>query len=505
MALGSSCSSAAKARNVALLALSVFVAAANLAPSVAQAQASAPVTATGLPDFTNLVERVESGVVNIRTTAKAPSRNGATDDPFELFRWFFGPDFRGVPGGPPSGSRDPRGDFPGDDSDSEVPRGVGSGFFISTDGYIVTNHHVVDDATDIYVTLPDKREFKAKVIGSDQRTDVALIKIDLNNTPKLPIGDPSRLRKGEWVVAIGSPFGLESTVTAGIVSAKGRDTGDYLPFIQTDVAVNPGNSGGPLLNMRGEVVGVNSQIISRNGGFMGISLSIPIDDAMRVVEQLRTGGRVSRGRIGVQIGEVTKEIAEAIGLGRASGALIRLVEEGSPAEKAGIEAGDVLLKFDNVTIDRYTDLPRTVGNARPGAKVTVKVWRKGTTRDLLLTVAEMEPDKVANAKPEKSETQQAANSFGLNVVELTPAQRRQLKIRGGVRIESVEGISARAGMRPGDVVMAVNNVDVTSVTQFNSVLAKLDRNRPHGFLVRRGESSQWIPVKAAGTKPSVNK
>jgi len=240
-------------------------------------------------------------------------------------------------------------------------RGVGSGFILNADGYVMTNAHVVEGADEVFVTLTDKREFKAKIIGSDKRTDVALVKIDASGLPSVRIGDVGRLKVGEWVIAIGSPFGLENTVTAGIVSAKARDTGDFLPFIQTDVAINPGNSGGPLINMRGEVVGINSQIYSRSGGFMGISFAIPIDEASRVSDQLRSSGRVIRGRIGVQIDQVTKEVAESIGLGKSSGALVRSVESGGPADKAGVEAGDIITKFDGRAIDKAGDLPRIVG------------------------------------------------------------------------------------------------------------------------------------------------
>ena len=443
----------------------------------------------GLPDFTDLVAKSEPAVVNIRTTARAVVRSpfGGGQDPYELFRWFFGPDF--VPPG-----RNPRAQP--EEEGREVPRGVGSGFFISSDGYILTNHHVVSGADDIYVTLTDRREFKAKVIGSDERTDVALIKIDATGTTALKPGDPNQLRKGEWVLAIGSPFGLDSTVTAGIVSATGRDTGDYLPFIQTDVAVNPGNSGGPLLNMRGEVVGINSQIISRSGGFMGISLAIPIDQAMRVAEQLRTSGRVIRGRIGVQIGEVSKEVADAIGLGRTAGASVGMVEPGSPAEKAGIEPGDVILKFNGKTIERSSDLPRTVGETKPGTKATVQVWRRGSLRELTITVGEMEPEKSA-AQAEEGGQAQKTNALGLIVSDLSAARRRELRVRGGVQVEAADGPAARAGIRQGDVLLALDNIEITNAAQFNALVAKLDRSRSHVVLVRRGDLTQWVPIRPA--------
>ncbi|NYE21789.1 DegQ family serine endoprotease [Pigmentiphaga litoralis] len=490
-----------KALLAVVTSLTLFV---GVAPTV-HAQAR------GLPDFTDLVDRADPAVVNIRTTSKAVARGpsgvpGAPggQDPYELFRWFFGPDFNPPGGGGGGGGgqapRTPRGQVPDSGEGQEVPRGVGSGFFISADGYALTNHHVVKDADDIYVTLTDRREFKAKVIGSDERTDVALIKIDATGLTPLKIGDPSVLRKGEWVVAIGSPFGLDSTVTAGIVSAKGRDTGDYLPFIQTDVAVNPGNSGGPLLNMRGEVVGINSQIISRSGGFMGISLSIPIDDAMRVVEQLRTTGRVTRGRIGVQISEVTKEVADAIGLGRTAGASVGMVEPGSPAEKAGIEPGDVVLKFNNKTIDRSSDLPRAVGETKPGSKATIQVWRRGATKDLTITVAELE-DKTASAAGRGEEKEpapaQKTNALGVVVSEVPAARKKELRIRGGVQVDAVDGAAARAGIKAGDILLALDNTEITGVSQFNGIVAKLEKGKVHGVLVRRDELTQWVPLRPA--------
>ena len=345
-----------------LLSVTCLVAvAAVVVPPAAQAQAR------DLPDFADLVERTGPAVVNIRTTERSRSdRAGAQpslpegmdeNDPFfEFFRRFMPPRNQPGPGATPGTPNAPNTpNNPRGRGGEESPRGVGSGFIISADGYAMTNHHVVDGADEIYVTLTDKREFKAKLIGSDRRTDVALVKIDATNLPKLTLGDPARVRVGEWVLAIGSPFGLENTVTAGIVSAKGRDTGDFLPFIQTDVAVNPGNSGGPLLNMRGEVIGINSQIYSRTGGFMGISFAIPIDEANRVVEQLKANGRVVRGRIGVGIAEVTKDVAEPLGLAKATGALVRSVEANGPAEKAGIEVGDIITRFDGKAIEKSSD------------------------------------------------------------------------------------------------------------------------------------------------------
>jgi serine protease Do len=453
-----------------------------------------------LPDFADLVERAAPAVVNIRTTERArsdrsqlpqfPMPEGLDEsDPFyEFFRRFFPP--RQSPSPAPRGQGD------------EVPRGVGSGFVIASDGYVMTNHHVVDGADEIYVTLADKREFRGKLIGSDRRTDVALVKIETTDLPRLPIGDSRKLRVGEWVIAIGSPFGLDSTVTAGIVSAKSRDTGDYLPFIQTDVAVNPGNSGGPLLNMAGEVVGINSQIYSRTGGFMGISFAIPIDEAMRVVEQLRTSGRVIRGRIGVGIAEVTRDVAGPLGLPKASGALVRSIEGGGPADKAGIEVGDIIQRFDGKPIERSSDLPRLVGGTAPGSKVAVQVWRRGEQKTLSITVAEMEPDQVASqngrqpAQPRGgSAPQKAPNALGLVVADIPAERKQQLRLRNGVAVESADGAAARAGIRTGDIVMGVNNQEVTSARQFAELVAKLDPSRTAVLLVRRGDNAQFIPVR----------
>jgi serine protease Do len=327
--------------------LTASIALVPVAPAVAQVRT--------LPDFTDLVEQVGPSVVNIRTLEKVSTQadgGGAVDEQMlEFFRRFGLP----IPNMPNTPRQAPRPNRPAP-QDEEQPRGVGSGFILSSDGLIMTNAHVVDGADEVIVTLTDKREFKAKIIGADKRSDIAVVKIDATGLPAVKVGDVSRLKVGEWVMAIGSPFGLDNTVTAGIVSAKQRDTGDYLPFIQTDVAINPGNSGGPLINMRGEVVGINSQIYSRSGGSMGISFAIPMDEAVRVSEQLRESGRVSRGRIGVQIDQVTKDVAESIGLGKPQGALVRAVEPGSPAEKAGVEAGDIITRFDGKVVEKSSDL-----------------------------------------------------------------------------------------------------------------------------------------------------
>ena len=382
----------------------------------------------------------------------------------------------------------------------DQPRGVGSGFILTPDGLVMTNAHVVEGADEVIVTLTDKREFKAKIVGSDKRTDVALVKIDATGLPAVKVGDVSRLKAGEWVMAIGSPFGLENTVTAGIVSAKQRDTGDYLPFIQTDVAINPGNSGGPLINMRGEVVGINSQIYSRSGGFMGISFAIPMDEAMRVSDQLRTAGRVTRGRIGVQIGPVTKDVAESLGLGKAQGALVTGVESGSPAEKAGVEAGDIITKFEGKPIEKVADLPRLVGNAKPGSKSSLTVFRRGQSKDLAVTIAEIEPDKVATKTADKEERAKSSNAgqhVGLVVRDLTDAQKRELKLKGGVVVTAASEGAARAGLREGDIILALANSEVLSVKDFEAVLGKVDKSKTLSVLFRRGEWAQYALIRPA--------
>lgn len=373
---------------------------------------------------------------------------------------------------------------------------MGSGFVLTADGYVMTNAHVVDGADEVIVTLTDKREFKAKIVGADKRTDVAVVKIDAKGLPAVKIGDVSKLRVGEWVMAIGSPFGLENSVTAGIVSAKQRDTGDYLPFIQTDVAINPGNSGGPLINMRGEVVGINSQIYSRSGGFMGISFAIPVDEAIRVSDQLRATGKVTRGRIGVQIGPVTKDVAESIGLGKPEGALVSAVEPDSPAAKAGVEPGDVITKFDGKAIEKVSDLPRLVGNTKPGTKSTITVLRRGKLKELSMVIAEVPSDESAKAKAKAGsggtgKTSPAGTlenkALGLTLSELTAAQKKELAIKGGVRVSAAVDAAARAGLREGDVILQLANVEVSDLKSFEAAWAKADKSKPVNVLVRRGD------------------
>lgn len=449
-----------------------------------------------LPDFTDLVEQVGPSVVNIRTLEKAVARNGTgapgEEEMLEFFRRFGLP----IPNIPRQAPRQNR----PQPQEEDQPRGVGSGFILSSDGLIMTNAHVVEGADEVIVTLTDKREFKAKIIGADKRSDVAVVKIEAAGLPAIKVGDVSRLKVGEWVMAIGSPFGLDNTVTAGIVSAKQRDTGDYLPFIQTDVAINPGNSGGPLINMRGEVVGINSQIYSRSGGSMGISFAIPMDEAVRVSEQLRVSGRVSRGRIGVQIDQVTKDVAESIGLGKAQGALVRGVEVGSPAEKAGVEAGDIITKFEGKLVEKSSDLPRMVGGTKPGTRSVLTVFRRGSYKDLTVTIAEIEADKPvrkAADKEEKPKASSAGQSLGLAVSELSEAQKKELKIKGGVKVDTAADAAARAGLREGDVIVAIANTEVATMKEFEAAVSKLDKNKAVNVLFRRGEWAQYAVIRPA--------
>ena len=470
------------------MAATASVALAPLTPAIAQVRA--------LPDFTDLVEQVGPSVVNIRTLEKVVERNGSVDPAEEQMLEFF--KRFGLPA-PNIPRQTPR---PNRSQPQEEPqsRGVGSGFILSSDGFIMTNAHVVEGADEVIVTLTDKREFKAKIIGADKRSDVAVVKIEATGLPAVKVGDLTRLKVGEWVMAIGSPFGLENSVTAGIVSAKQRDTGDYLPFIQTDVAINPGNSGGPLINMRGEVVGINSQIYSRTGGSMGISFAIPMDEAVRVSEQLRATGRVTRGRIGVQIEQVSKEVAEASGLGKTQGALVRGVEVGSPAEKAGVEAGDIITKFEGKAVEKSSDLPRLVGATKPGTRSALTVFRRGAIKELTVTIAEIEADKPVKKVSEKEEKPKASAGgqlLGLVVSDLTDAQKKELKIKGGVKVDAASDGAARAGLREGDVIMAIANAEVNTVKEFEATAAKLDKTKPVNVRFRRGEWDQYVMIRLA--------
>jgi serine protease Do len=490
-----------------LLTLLFTSSAALFVPVAAGVAPPVHAVSANLPDFTELVEKTGPAVVNIRTTQRVKESmgqdmpGGDNEEMQEFLRRFFG-----MPNQPqiqPNQPRQPNNrqhhkQAPQEQDEQEVPRGVGSGFIISTDGYVMTNAHVVDGADEVYVTLTDKREFKAKIIGADKNSDVALVKIEAADLPILTMGASDKIKVGEWVIAIGSPFGLDNTVTAGIISAKARETGDYLPLIQTDVAVNPGNSGGPLINMRGEVVGINSQIFSRSGGYMGISFAVPIDDAMRVADQLKSSGKVTRGRIGVQINDVSKEVAESLNLQKAEGAFVGRVESGGPAEKAGIEAGDIIIKFNGVPIVASSDLRRMTGATKPGTRINVTVWRKGAIRDLNVVLAEMDADNKPAKKESKKQggkTEQASNNLGLVASDLTDEQKKELKIEHGVLIESAEGPAQRAGIRAGDVILRLHDTDITDAKQFNSLVAKQDTKKAVALLVQRGEASQFVLVK----------
>ena len=435
-----------------------------------------------LPDFTELVEKQGPAVVNISTTQIIRNAQGfpnvPENDPFYEFFRRFAPQM-------------PR---------EQESQSLGSGFIISTDGYIMTNAHVVDSANKITVRLTDKREFSAKVIGSDKRTDVALLKIEAAGLPKINVGDPNKLKVGEWVVAIGSPFGFDSSVTAGIVSAKGRSLpqDNFVPFIQTDVAINPGNSGGPLFNMNGEVVGINSQIYTRSGGSMGLSFAIPIDVATQVTDQLRTSGKVTRGRIGVMIQELTRELAESFGLSKPNGALISNVEKDGPADKAGIEASDVILKFDGKSVDSSGDLPRIVAATKPGSKVVIELWRKGEILRITVEVAEMPEDaKLArSAQKLADDVAEMISRLGIAVIELTREQLQELQIKGGLLVEEVKGSAARAaGLQQGDVLLAIGNTPIHSLNQFNEILKQVPKGKNVALLVRRGNAASYVAIR----------
>ena len=460
-----------------------------------------------LPDFADLVEKYGPAVVNINTRSRANRQQQLPgldeNDPFfEFFRRFMPDQQPGNPRGrnaPKNAPDAPKGPL--------RPFGLGSGFVVSPDGYIVTNAHVVENAEEITVRFNDKRELTAKVIGADTRSDVAVIKVEGTNLQVVKIGDTKKLRPGEWVIAIGSPFGFQNTVTAGIVSATSREnlSGDpnldAVPFIQTDVAVNPGNSGGPLLNMRGEVVGINSQIFSRTGSFAGISFAIPIDYAFNVAEQLMKTGHVTRGRIGVGIQNVTKDLADSLGLAKAAGAAVSNVEEGSPAAKAGLEVGDVILKIDGRTVEGSADLSRTIRALKPGSKITLGIWRGGKARDVSITVAEFKDDDTKAADSGKGRSKKAENKpgkLGLAVTDLTADQKKALKVSGGVVVEAVEGSAAAAQIDVGDVILRVNNVDITTAKSFNDTVAKLDPKKPVALLIRDENGTRFVTFRPEG-------
>lgn len=452
---------------------------------------SGPVVSVQLPDFSSLVEKHGVAVVNISTTQNVKGRSGG--------RHFRGQP--GMPGFPGLPDDDPmqeffRRFFPQDElpEGHPAPQSLGSGFVLTADGVILTNAHVVNDADEVTVRLTDKREFKAKILGVDKRTDVAVLKIEASGLPVVPVGNPEQLRVGEWVLAIGSPFGFDNTVTAGIVSAKGRSLPDesYVPFIQTDVAVNPGNSGGPLFNLKGEVVGINSQIYSRSGGYMGISFAIPIDVAMQVAEQLQSTGRVSRGRLGIAIQNVDQDLAKSFGLDKPTGALISGVEKDSPAEKVGLRPGDIVLTFDGTKVGSSKELPSLVGQTKPGTKSKIGLWRDGKNVTVDITVGELDGDKFpAEIAAESTER------FGLSLVALPPMQAEKLGVDNGVVVRDSVGDAARAGIRRGDIIISVNNVAATSPSQVAGQLKKFKKGQPVAFLIQRDGRSLFIALQAS--------
>ncbi len=428
-----------------------------------------------LPDFEKIAAQQGPSVVNISVSGTVKTRFSGLpqmdpNDPlYDFFRRFQAPA--------------PQGNMP--------THGLGSGFIVSPDGVILTNAHVVAGADEVIVKLTDKREFKAKVIGLDKPSDIAVLKIDARGLPAVRIGDPQQVRVGEWVVAIGSPFGFENSVTAGIVSAKSRSLPDenYVPFLQTDVAINPGNSGGPLFDLNGEVIGINSQIYSQSGGYQGLSFSIPIDVAMKVEKQLLDHGKVSRGRLGVTIQEVNQELANSFGLAKPEGALVSAVEKDSPAEKAGIESGDVILKFDGKEVARSGDLPSMVADITPGKTAKVEIWHAGKVREVSVDVGEM---KTASAEEKTGGV--TKGGLGLAVRPLSPDERKEAEVGEGLLVENVDdGPAARAGIQSGDVILSVNGEKVGSVAKLRSLVAKHDKSL--ALLVLRGNNKMFVPIQ----------
>ena len=465
-------------------------------PKVAEAHAAPAPAAVqpgprGLPDFSTLVEAAGPSVVNIsvtrneNTAGNMPELSGIPEDSpmFEFFKRFGMP--MPMPGPEGRGGRE------------SPERGVGSGFIVSEDGYVLTNAHVVDGAETVTVKLTDRREFTAKVIGADKRTDVALVKIDAKNLPALRMGDPSQVKVGEWVAAIGSPFGFENSVTSGIVSAKGRSLPDesYVPFIQTDVAVNPGNSGGPLFNLNGEVIGINSQIYSRTGGYMGVSFAIPIDLAMNVADQLKSHGKVTRGQLGVRIQPISGELAKSFGLKDAKGALIAAVDADSAAAKAGLKAGDVIVEYDGRKVEEFSALPPLVAATKPGAKANVVYLRDGKEQKTTVAVGEAPSDKLAQASTggAKGEARKMS-SLGLSVSELDARERKALGLEGGVKVERAQGPAAKSGIRQGDVIVGVNGARISDTDDLGKTLEQAPKGAPLAMLVKRGHATIFIPV-----------
>ena len=445
-----------------------------------------------LPDFTTLVEQASPAVVNISTKQKLPDRVAAGQMPDleglpPMFREFFERNMPQVP-------RSPRGDR------QREAQSLGSGFIISSDGYVLTNNHVVADADEIIVRLSDRSELQAKLVGTDPRTDVALLKVEGKNLPTVKLGDSEKLKVGEWVLAIGSPFGFDHSVTKGIVSAKGRtlpnDT--YVPFIQTDVAINPGNSGGPLFNMNGEVVGINSQIFTRSGGFMGLSFAIPIDVALDVSNQLKKDGKVSRGWLGVVIQEVNKDLAESFGLDKPAGALVAQVLEDGPAAKGGLQVGDVILSMNGQPIIMSADLPHLVGSLKDGAKARLEIIRNGKRQNLDITIGALPEDDADIGTGAGAGAERNSNRLGVSVADLTAEQKKSLELKGGVVIKEVQdGPAALIGLRPGDVISHLNNQAIASAKQFTEIAKDLPKNRSVSMRVLRQGRASFITFKLA--------
>ncbi len=505
-----------KAFSLKWLAATFFIAGASLLLALPNTNASAK----ELPDFTELVDKFGPSVVNVSTKAR-PQRALAgqgipgmpqldeNDPAYEFFRRFMPPGAIPNPGNPnsPNNPNAPRRKAPkvappGGVEEAPLRNlGQGSGFIFSADGYVLTNAHVVANADEVTVTLTDKREFKAKVVGSDQRTDVAVLKLEATGLPKVAIGDSDKVRVGEWVMAIGSPFGFENTVTAGIVSAKTRDTGDFVPFIQTDAAVNPGNSGGPLFNIKGEVIGINSQIFSGGGGYIGISFAIPINTAVDTANQIIKGGKVPRGRIGISMGgaPISDELAEALGLPASPGVMIDGVEKDGPAEKAGIKKRDIIRKVNGTPVKTNIDVVRNIASKAPGSKVTLTIWRKGVEKDYAVNAVEAPQDLNAVAtKKDAPPAGEDTNRLGLVVKDLSAKEKSDLKLMQGVIVEDVDGPAERAGLQAGDVILSLNTTEIKNAKQFNELVAKADSKKMVALLVQRGDDSRYITLKPDG-------
>ncbi len=486
-------------RAVSLLCVSVAVAvcsgdlnAQTNAAGAAHVPTASPATAEALvralPDFSPLVDKYGPAVVNVEVVEKAqqagPGGLSPNDPFFDFFRRF------GIPG-PDGGGGAPRGNTP-------PVRGAGSGFIVSSDGYILTNTHVVENADEVTVRLTDRREFQAKVIGADERTDVAVIKINASNLPIVKLGDPSKIHPGQWVLAIGSPFGFENSATAGIISATARSlpSDNYVPFIQTDVAVNPGNSGGPLFNMYGEVIGINSQIFSRTGGYMGVSFAIPIDVARNVEEQLVKTGHVVRGRIGVTIQDVNAQLAQSFGLDRPRGALVSMVEQDGPAAKAGLSAGDVILGVNGRPIERYGELSGTIAAMRPGVDASLQVWRDGKQQTIPVKVAELKEKEQQQAKGNTRPGARPASqpdALGLTVRPLEPQEKEQAETQGNLVVEDVTGAAAAAGVQSGDIILGVNGRRVKSTKELTDASKAAGKNV--ALLIQRDDAQIFVPLK----------